>query len=393
MRQEDFFRALALVSMASAGAGLALVGASLTGHLGASTTVEEFVSVPALSSAKSDSSNGSLSVEEIYKLDAPGVVEISATDLGPRGSRPGSPRALESVRPLGTGFVIDKAGHILTTSDLIAGVGGVQVGFSGGDQVSARVVGVDPATDIAVLQVNAHSRALTPLALGDSDQVEVGDPVVAIGNPLSFTRTTTAGIVSAVRGTVDSASGAATIEHAIETDAAMNHGDSGGPLINAQGQVIGVDAPDPAAAEIHSGTAGLGFAIPIDTVKGVVAQLIHDGKVVHAYLGISAVPVTSAIARILNLPSSHGLLIQHVVPGSGAGNAGLRAGSASVVLAGTSYHIGGDLIVAADGVRIVSEAQLRDAIEALAPGDLLRLQLWREGKRETVGVRLGQPPG
>jgi len=388
MRQEDFFRGLAMLSLASAGAGLALVGASVTGHLGASTTVEEFVSVPS-SAIRGGPSNGSLSDEEIYKLDAPGVVEISAMGSGRRGSS-GTPA---SVRPLGTGFVIDKAGHILTTSDLIAGVGGVSVGFSGGDQVNARIVGVDPATDIAVLQVDADSSALTPLALGDSDQVEVGDPVVAIGNPLSFTRTTTAGIVSAVERTVDSGSGAAMIEHAIETDATMNHGDSGGPLINAHGQVIGVNAPDPAGAADHGGTAGLGFAIPIDTVKGVVAQLIHDGKVLHAYLGISAVPVTGALARIFNLPSSRGLLVQDVVRGSGASRAGLQAGSASVVFAGAAYHIGGDIIVSADGAAIVSEAQLRNVIEALAPGDLLRLELWRGGKEKSVSVRLGQPPG
>jgi S1-C subfamily serine protease len=390
MRQGDFFRALALLSVASAGAGLALVGASVTGHLGAITTVEEFVSVPSSSPARSDSSNGSLSIEEIYKLDSPGVVEISATSSAPRSAKPGT---LETVRPLGTGFVIDKAGHVLTTSDLIAGVRSVMVGFSGGDQVNARVVGIDPATDIAVLQVNAHSRALTPLALGDSDQIEVGDPVVAIGNPLSFTRTTTAGIVSAVQRTIDSVSGAATIEHAIETDAAINHGDSGGPLINAHGQVIGVNAPDPSGAELRGGTVGLGFAIPIDTVKGVVAQLIHDGKVEHAYLGISAVPLTPTIARIFNLPSSRGLLIQHVVNGSAANDAGLRAGSTSVVLAGASYHIAGDIIVAADGKPIVSESQLRDVIEGLAPGDALRLQIWREGKQVSVVVTLGRPPG
>jgi S1-C subfamily serine protease len=388
MRQEDFFRALAMLSVASAGAGLALVGASVTGHLGASTTVEEFVSVPS-TSAKGGSSDGSLSDEEIYKLDAPGVVEISAMD----SRRRGSPRTAATVRPLGTGFVIDKAGHILTTSDLIAGAGGVRVGFSGGDQVNARVVGVDPATDIAVLQVDSHSSALTPLALGDSDQVEVGDPVVAIGNPLSYTKTTTAGIVSAVARTVDSASGAGMIEHAIETDATMNHGDSGGPLINARGQVIGVNAPDPGPAADHGGTAGLGFAIPIDTVKGVVAELIHDGKVLHAYLGISAVPVTGALARIFNLPSSRGLLVQHVVSGSGASKAGLRAGSASIVFAGASYHFGGDIMVSADGTAIVSEALLRNVIEALAPGDLLRLELWRGGKEKNVSVRLGQPPG
>lgn len=392
MRQGDFFRILALFSMASAGAGLALLAASLTGHLGASTTVEEFVSVPA-SPTTPTSTDGDLSVQQIYQLDAPGVVEISAIAPSSRGRRSGGSVAVATIRPLGSGFVIDKTGHILTTRDVIGGARSVAVSFSGGDELSARVIGVDPATDIAVLQINAHSSALMPLPLGDSDSVEVGDPVVAIGNPLVFTRTATAGIVSGLEGTVDPTGGGSTIAHAIETDAAINDGNSGGPLINAQGEVIGVNAPALTSTAMQGETSGLGFAIPIDTVKAVVAQLIRGRKVEHAYLGIGAVALTPSLARVLDLPTGAGLLVQDVAAGSGAGKAGLQAGSSEIVVAGESYRIGGDIIVTADGTPVATAAQLRDVLETLAPGDPLRLELWRHGRLVTVTVMLGQPPG
>lgn len=379
-----------MLSMASAGAGLALIVASVTGHLGASTTVEEFVSVPS-SSARSAGASGVLSVEQIYQLDAPGVVEISSITAIPRSHRAGA--VSSAARPLGSGFVLDKTGHILTTSDVIAGARSLGVSFSGSAELSARVIGVDPSTDIAVLQVDAHSSALTPLPLGDSDTVEVGDPVVAIGNPLVFARTATAGIVSGVQRNVDLASGASMIEHAIETDAALTRGNSGGPLINAYGQVIGMDAHVSPAEDPADDAAGLGFAIPIDTVKTVVAQLIHDGKVEHAYLGVSVVPVTGSIARVFDLPTAHGLLVQDVANGSSARKSGLRAGSSEVVVAGESYRLGGDIIVTADGAPVSTLAELRDVLETKSPGEELRLGVWRGDRRETLTIRLGEPPG
>ncbi len=219
--------------------------------------------------------------------------------------------------------------------------------------------------------------------------MEVGDAVVALGNPLSVTRTATSGIVSAVQRTIDPTGSSPGLAHAIETDAAINGFNTGGPLINVLGQVIGLTAP----VRVGVGAPGFGFAIPIDTVKGVVAQLLHSGRVEHAYLGISAIPLTAGIARSYGLPSSHGLLVQAVVSGSGASRAGLRAGATQVVVAGVSYRIGGDIIIAADGEPVVSQAQLRDVIEALAPGDSLSLTVWRaSGKEETLLVTLGQAP-
>src|SRR5262249_27325969 len=195
--------------------------------------------------------------------DAPGVVRISAN------------------RSLGSGFVIDKAGHIITSNLVVSGATGLKISFSGADEVDASVVGHDPATDVAVLQVDAHSRSLSPLPLGDSDLVQVGDPVVAIGNSTSLDRTATVGIVSGVQHGIDTADPAAD-GHAIQIDAPVDHAGTGGPLINTLGQVIGV------SSEAGPPGARTGDAIPIDTVKSVVAQLLQTGTVHHAYLGLDA---------------------------------------------------------------------------------------------------------
>lgn len=389
MKQGDFWRIPGLVSIASAGAGLALVGASLSGHFGSTTTIEEFVPSATSTSARAESaSSGALTIQQIYERDAPGVVAISASV----SSRSSGGMTTMTIRPLGSGFVIDKAGHIVTGSNVVGAERRVEVSFSGSEEVNARVVGVDPSTGIAVLQVDIHSRGLIPLALGDSDAVEVGDPVVAIGNPVSHTRVATAGIVSGLQRTVEPAANDPRVAQTIETDAAINHSNAGGPLINARGQVIGVNRAFGASAASAGGTLGLGLAIPIDSVKEVVAQLIRDGRVDHAYLGINAVALTPTLARAFDLPSTSGLLVEGVAAGSAAHWAGLRAGRTTVVLAGESYLVGGDIIVTANGEPVRNQAQLRDVLETLRPGQRLRLELWRGGKEETIAITLGRPP-
>jgi S1-C subfamily serine protease len=395
MQRPEPFRVVASLAIAAGGAGLALLGAAVTGNLGGGTTIEEIAAVPPVigTGVALATPSGGLSVERIYRLDAPGVVQITATSVETKTDPFGffSPKA-ETRQALGSGFVIDKAGHIVTNNHVIAGAQTVQVSFSGHDEIVARVIGKDPVTDVAVLQVDAHSRSLTPLPLGDSDEVKVGDPVVAIGNPFSLTRTATAGIVSALRRTIDAPNSASTIDHAIQTDAAINHGNSGGPLINARGEVIGVNSQIRTGSGAD-GNVGIGFAIPINTVKTVVAQLIRVGKVQHAFLGAGAVAVTPDLARTFNLPVSHGLLVQHVVPGSGAEKAGLLPGRTPVVVAGESYRLGGDIIVRADQAPVSSEAHLRAVIERKKPGEGLSLEIWRDGRKQHVHVTLGQPPG
>jgi len=381
-------RAAGLVAAAAVGGGVALGIAAAFGRLGSKTTIKQVTEAPADPTANASFATpaGALSVEQIYRRAAPGVVQITATTVQTQTDPFGFfPPTTHVAKALGSGFVIDKAGHIITNDHVVAGAQKIQVSFSGSDELNASVVGKDPSTDVAVLQVDARSRSLTPIPLGNSDAVQVGDTVVAIGNPFSLTRTATAGIVSAVQRTIDAPNGL-TIDHVIQTDAAINHGNSGGPLLNARGQVIGVNAQIPNES---GGNVGIGFAIPINTVKGVVAQLIRSGKVQHAFLGVSAVPVTAQLARLFDLPTKSGLLVQQVTPGSAAATAGLRAGRTSVVVEGESYLLGGDIIVAADGAPVSSQNQLRDLIARAKPGDRISLQVYRAHKRRTMEVKLG----
>ena len=263
--------------------------------------------------------------------------------------------------------MIDKAGHIVTNYHVVEHARSVDVSFSNNESMKAKLVGADPSTDIAVLQVDAHARALTPLALGNSDAVRVGDSVVAIGNPFGYDRTVTAGIVSALQRVIR-APNSYSIDHVIQTDAALNKGNSGGPLLDARGDVIGVNSQIAAGDSGASGNVGIGFAVPINTVKTVAAQIIKTGHAEHAYLGISVQPVTQTAAKLFHLPATHGLLVASVQPGSGAAKAGLRAGTGNATLAGETYPLGGDLITKIDSTPLYSLDQLRDVIGAEAAG-------------------------
>jgi S1-C subfamily serine protease len=386
-------RIVELLVVALVGAGLALGGAAAFGKLGDHTTVEQVTS-PTQSTSHSVApvATTGLTPEKIYGQDAPGVVQITATTVTRGQTDPyGFPVAPSTEQSLGSGFVIDKAGHIVTNFHVVQGAEKVQVSFSGQDQLTARVVGKDPSTDVAVLKIDAHARALTPLPLGDSDAATVGDPVYAIGNPFGFTRTLTTGVVSAVQRQLQGPT-SLPIEHAIQTDAAINHGNSGGPLIDADGRVIGITSQISTGNTGGQGNVGIGFAIPINTVRNVVAQIIKTGKVEHAFLGIETTQVTSQLAKIFNLPTKTGLLVASVSKNTGASKAGLKGGSTTVVVGGVSYRLGGDIIVGIDDTPIATYEQLRDAIAQKRPGDKVKLKVLREGSTKTVTVRLGQAP-
>ena len=390
------FRAVELLVVAIIGAALALGGAALLGKLGDHTTIQQVTAAGPRTSAPVQAAAGKgLTAEQVYRRDSPGVVQITATSVtsqsqvDPFGNvLPVTPQAEQS---LGSGFVIDKAGHIVTNYHVIQGAQKVQVSFSGQDEIRATVVGKDPSTDIAVLKIDAHARALTPLTLGDSDGVTVGDSVYAIGNPFGFTRTLTTGVVSAVQRQIE-APNSLPIDHAIQTDAAINHGNSGGPLIDTAGRVIGVTSQISTGSTGGQGNVGIGFAIPINTVRTVASQLISSGKVEHAFLGLNALPVTKKLAQLFHLPTSQGLLVQDVQSGSGADKAGLVAGSTPVVVEGESYQVGGDIIVAIDGQKLTQYEQLRDAIARRKPGDKVHLEIFHNGKKKSVTATLGVRP-
>jgi S1-C subfamily serine protease len=378
------FAALAAASLL--GGGVALGGAAALGTFddsGATTASAE------VRQAAPVSAGALLSVNQIYKRSGPGVVQITSTIGGQAQSSPlGGPA--EEQQALGSGFVLDTGGHIVTNYHVVQGATDVEVRFSNDDTLKAQIVGSDPSTDLAVLKVDASSEALAPLTLGDSDHIEVGDPVVAIGNPFGLERTVTAGIVSALQRAVTAPNGF-QIDHVIQTDAPINHGNSGGPLLDAHGDVIGVNSQIETGGSTD-GNVGIGFAVPSNTVKSVVSQILATGKVEHAYLGVAVRSIDSELAGAARLPVDSGLLVETVTEGSGAAKAGLRPGDDQVVVAGESYRVGGDVIVAAGGTRVTSVDELRDVIAEHKPGKKIELKIYRDGKEKTVTVTLGSQP-
>ncbi len=391
-------KAAGLFAAAVAGGTVAVVGAALVGVGEKTTTVREVLIDRSSEGGVSQLAQGDrLTLRDIYREDAPGVVQVTSTTKVrlPRSQWFGNPFGLpaqEVQQSLGSGFVIDKAGLVVTNYHVVGEAESVYVSFSNSDAMRAEIVGRDAATDVALLKVVASSRALKPLSLGDSDKVQVGDQVAAIGNPLGYERSITLGIVSALHRSLTSPGGT-PIDRVIQTDAVLNRGNSGGPLLNAQGEVIGVSSAI-ASGDTISGNTGIGFAIPINTVRDVVAQLKTRGHVEHPFFGAVTRPINSRIAQVFNLAAESGLLVESVYPGSGAAHAGLLGGSDQVVLAGESYQLGGDLIVKADGMNVPTTERLREIISQHRPGDTVSIEFFRGSERQTVDVKLGRqsPP-
>ena len=389
----SFARMSAALAVAAALGGLVAVGAvALLGGLDGDTTVVTETS-PAANPGLAPANGNGLSINQIYERAASGVVRVNATN----NSTSFTPRNIPSDQSptpqssaLGSGFVLDKAGHIVTNYHVVEGANEVTVSFSNRDTVKAEIVGTDPSTDLAVLRVDTSASALTPLPLGDSDAVRVGDPVVAIGNPFGLDRTVTSGIVSALQRLI-TAPNRFTIDHVIQTDAPINHGNSGGPLLSSRGQVIGVNTQIE-TGDTATGNVGIGFSVPSNTVKDVVAQILRTGRVDHAYLGISGQAVTSDVADKYNLAVQKGVIVESVTQDSGADSAGLKGGKTQVVVAGETFVLGGDIIVSFGGEKISSIEQLRDAVAAHKPGDKVKVVIYRDASKTSVTVTLGRQP-
>jgi S1-C subfamily serine protease len=377
---------LFLAALVGGGAAVA-IGAALDSDEGGTTTVFGTVASAADSSSRIPAdSDDAMSVQEIYRHAGPGVLQVTSTSVDSSDPFFG-PQARVS---LGSGFVIDDEGYIVTNYHVIESARQIEVNFSGDDRVQATIVGVDPSTDLALLKINAQARALTPLPLGDSDAVRVGDAVVAIGNPFGLERTVTAGIVSALQREITAPNGY-TIDKVIQTDAGINQGNSGGPLLNARGEVIGVNS------QIEPGNTGtgnpvIGFAVPSATLREVVSQIRERGKVEHAYLGVLPQPIDEVLARTYRLPVEQGVIIVEVVPGSPADDAGLKDGDRQVIFGGTSYVLGGDIVTAADGEQVASPDDLRRLVAEKDPGDAITLDIRRGESKRTVSVTLGRRP-
>jgi S1-C subfamily serine protease len=382
------WRVAALVVVAAlVGAATAVgLGATVGADAGGTTTVVRTVERVSAQNAV-QAPRGALSAHQIYALSAPGVVVVTATTVT-QTENPfdpfGAPQQQES-QSLGSGFVIDRQGHILTNAHVVVNAKKVQIGFTGGKTYPAEVVGLDKSTDVAVLKVDVPSGALVPLRLGNSQQVRVGDPVVAIGNPLGEVRTLTSGIVSAVSRTIDSLTPGVQIYGAIQTDAAINHGNSGGPLLDRHGDVIGINSQ---ILSESNGNVGIGFAVPINTARHVAAEIIRTGKAEHTYLGIQGAELTPTLAHAINASVSNGVLVARVVPGSPAAKAGLHGGDTSATIDGETLTLGGDIIVSIGGRDIHQFSDLAQTVDQKQPGDKVTLTYVRDGKRHTVEVTL-----
>jgi len=382
-------RTLAIVLAAAAVGGLAGGSIGLAFDGSGSSSQDASIPVAATPAVYSSSTAAKgLTPEQIYRAAAPGVVVITDTQTE---NVPTffNPSRKEPVGALGSGFVIDRRGDIITNDHVVQGAKNIRVAFSSGATYAAKVVGTDPSTDIAVIRVDVPASALHPLEFADSAKVEVGDPVYAIGNPFGLDRTMTAGIVSATGRSIQAPNGL-TIPDAIQTDAAINHGNSGGPLLDRFGHMIGINA------QLQGGTVnanvGVGFAIASDTVRSVAQQLIATGHAEHPWLGVELETIDPILAKLVRGLPSRGVMVVRVVKGSPAAKAGLRAATKQVTVNGVSALVGGDAIVAVDGKAVSSSEQLSTMVAEHKPSDMLKLEVVRGGSSRTVQVTLGNAP-
>jgi putative serine protease PepD len=368
--------AMILLGTLALGAGAGAVTYSVAHPSSTKTVVRQ---VPVQNGQPTADSSG-LTPGQIYRQTYQGVVEITVS------SAQQTPTGNQEARAQGSGFVIDSDGHIVTNEHVVDNADSVSVQFWNGNTYKATVVGSDQSTDLAVIKVDAPQSMLHPLTLGNSSDVRVGDPVVAIGSPFGLEETLTAGIVSAVHRQMQ-APNSFTINDSIQTDAAINHGNSGGPLLNASAEVVGVNAQ---IAPGQTGNVGVGFAIPSDTVKSIADTLISSGKVEHAYLGVSVQEIPGTVADQLDAVA--GVEITDVRSNTPADHANLKGSTGKKTIDGQQYPTGGDIITAIDGQKMTTSEAVQQAIDSHHPGDEISITYWRNGESHTVSVTLATRP-
>jgi len=389
--------AIPFVAALVGGAVVAAVIAA-AGGLGSSTsTVTTVQSAPLQPSNASQVTTG-LTPHQIYVRDAPGVVFVTSTIVQQGESSPfnlfGGGETQRQGKATGSGIIIDGNGTILTNYHVVENAVKVQVSIEKGQNVDAQVVGKDPSNDLAILRIPTDGLTLHPLTLGDSSKVQVGDPVLAIGNPFDLERTLTTGVISALQRQITAPNGF-TIDNVLQTDAPINPGNSGGPLLNAQGQVIGINSQIETGGS-GNGSVGIGFAVPINTAKSEISQLEKGGTLRGAYLGLTSLTIDGSLSA-LNLPVKSGALVQSVQHGTPAEKAGIRGGNVSGNTENGSVAIGGDSIVSFDGKVVTSSEDLANDVASKKPGDTVTVGLLRaNGKgsyaHKTVSVTLGSRP-
>src|SRR5712692_5798147 len=356
---------------------------------GARWGAHQATKVEALPISAKGEGNGILTDEEtinvrVYRAASPAVANIIT-------------RAVEydffmdavPVEGAGSGFVIDPEGYVLTNFHVVEGAQSIEVVLGDQSRYPAKFIGADQRNDVALVKIDPKGKPLTALPLGDSGAIQVGQKVLAIGNPFGFQSTLTTGVVSALGRTVQT-SQTTFIDEAIQTDAAINRGNSGGPLINSHGQVIGINS----AIYTPSGTtAGIGFAIPINTAKNIANDLITDGRVHRAFLGVETLPVGGWLSEALDLPVKEGLLVERATKGGPASVAGIQGGNRVAEAGMRRIAIGGDVIVAIDSQKVASQLDVNLVLNHKRPGDNVTVTVYRGGKKMDIPVKLGERTG
>jgi S1-C subfamily serine protease len=385
-----------LSALVGGGVVVALI-AAFGGLKSSSKTVTTVQAAPLAPSNASQRTSG-LTPHDIYVRDAPGVAFVTSTIVQKSESALnlfGGGETQRQGEATGSGIVIDADGTILTNYHVVENAIKVTVSFEKGKAVEAKVVGKDPSNDLAVLRISTDGLTLHPLTLGDSRTAQVGDPVLAIGNPFDLERTLTTGVISALQREITAPNGF-TIDNVLQTDAPINPGNSGGPLLNIEGEVIGINSQIETGGSGDDGSVGIGFAVPINTAKNEISELEKGGTVRGAYLGLTSLTIDGSLSA-LNLPVQQGALVQSVQKGTAAEKAGIRGGNISGSVEGGQVAVGGDIIVSIDGKTVTSSEDLANDIAAKKPGDTVSIGLERaNGKggyeHKTVSVKLGSRP-
>jgi S1-C subfamily serine protease len=375
---------LAAVALAGCGGGS---GGDASPGAGA-TTVNRTTTVEVVRPARGD---GGFDPAAIYEREAPGVVTVFSVIRGNGDGLGGS-----GGEGLGSGFVLNERGEIATNAHVVTTGEGrairkaseVYVAFADGNEVAAKIVGFDPNADVALLRIDPAGLTLRPLPLGTAEDLRVGSPVAAIGSPFGEPQSLSVGVVSATDRSITSLTGF-EIAGAIQTDAAINRGNSGGPLVNAKGEVLGINSQIQTSS---GGGEGVGYAVPADTVRHTLTALRRDGAVHYAYLGVATTRIYPQLARRFDLPVTTGAWIQEIVPDGPAADAGLRGGGPTRRFQARSVRAGGDIVTAVNGRKLPDEAALGVALLRLRPGEKVTLRVYRDGKPRDVRVTLGERP-
>ena len=379
-----------LAAVGLTGLAIAACGGGDDDGGGSTQTVEQSTRVEVI---REVGRRGSFDPTAIYEREAPGVVTVfSVLEGGGTQPLPGGRRQ----QGIGSGFVVAGSGEIATNAHVVTEGEGtdirkareVYVAFADGNEVSARIVGFDPNSDVALLKIDPRGLTLRPLRLGTTRDLEVGSPVAAIGSPFGEPQSLSVGVVSAKDRSIESLTGF-SISGAIQTDAAINRGNSGGPLVNGRGQVLGINSQ---IQSTSGGGEGVGYAVPSDTVRRVLADLRKQGRADYAFLGVTTTRIYPQLARRFDIPVTRGAWVQAVVDGGPADDAGLKAGSRRERFQARPVRVGGDVITAVAGRPIKKDSDVGIVLQRFEPGDRIKLEIIRNGRRRDIEVELGERP-